>query len=74
MYQLSKNKYVKQQIKIVFKWANLWAMAGDWNMSHLSNTSRTYKHIESSILDDIIKWKCPNIKIGNITYEIGTTF
>ena len=31
----SKNKYVKKQIKIVFKWANLWGMQVDWNMSHL---------------------------------------
>ena len=48
------------------KWAILWAMEGDWNMSHLSNTWRAYKHIKSSILDDINKWKCQNIEILNM--------
>ena len=54
---------LKKTIEIVLKWANLWAMAGDWNMSHLSNICRAYKHIESSILDDIIKCKCLNNEI-----------
>ena len=58
-----KIEYVKKQMSKVFKWANLWAMEGDWNMPHLSNTWRAYKHIESSILDDNIKCKCQNINM-----------
>ena len=40
----SKNKYVKKQIKIVLKWANLWGMQVDWNMSHLWDIWQVLMH------------------------------
>jgi len=48
-------------------------MGGDWNMAHLSNIWRAYKHIESSVLDNIIECECQNIEILQRIIQIIST-